>query len=867
MGFFGMQQQNTFLFCPHSGDSAIPSSVVNYMYDVEKALPYKYSIFLEEIGVDAFFAPSKHGGIYEVISGEMRFKKQMYFFLDTNPQPNESKQNNDRSITFSFSKGTKVVKFRYAMSFQNIALANKHATEELYSWDWKSVSEIAKAEWNKILGHVKVEGGNFDDQQLFYTALYRTYDDLIDESECNDGEKNEDELITSVDDIAGSNRFDTSNGGSNDNTEDSSIEGDRKIEEWRLHHLRGLIDRSTERKVIKGMLADVEKAKDKWEMQQANGDEEKEEIEKEMNDLITRSRGWTEAVWTYLKSEGNNKKEEADRNEEKDIPIERAVELMAWLSDMKKHGMQRGDANGNEINGIKTRWSELSQKMELSREIEKRVEQSNSNAKGENAAEDDEAWREEEAELMKLSEVEEAMQMLIDEDNLLEMSRALLSYSKANEINDKQTSELNEAKSKKMSNAMNSAKGVLRNEKEVRSFEESLVSVVKNGKALIGEDVRRMVQTEKQKAEAKAKANVNAKANGEQKEQKEQKEQGNGATQTFSLKPSFFFNDKRELRKQQMFNTLRLLSNSNITKFAPLLFGSAAELSEEVMALINNPPLDPMLPFFFEEEWRRQWVSEEELREKRRKQANEMGFPVNEAEKAEKREERRDTYRPLYSPKGGQIGYDAQHKVIPLVFASLLDLPETMFSSAERKGKENASSSSSSSSSSDSSSSSSSSSSSFLFSRLAAQSQRQLRRRLRRTYRNDLMGLWSSYNSPSVFAPCVSTLIGLGEKGRERGAVDMDITAPLFEKVTITFEEGSRNEQQNTNENSKKRENASTFVIAAQNLKDRTNHYIQSVSVNEQNWTQPTIDTSLMKKGGNMTVVLGPHPNNGWQGV
>lgn len=66
--------------------------------------------------------------------------------------------------------------------------------------------------------------------------------------------------------------------------------------------------------------------------------------------------------------------------------------------------------------------------------------------------------------------------------------------------------------------------------------------------------------------------------------------------------------------------------------------------------------------------------------------------------------------------------------------------------------------------------------------------------------------------------------------------------APLFQKVTITMDNGKK------------------FVITAPKNSDE-NRYIQSMTINGKNWTKNYIEYETIRKGGKMNFVMGSEPN------
>ncbi len=75
------------------------------------------------------------------------------------------------------------LEFRYGVSFISVAQAEKTLHEEIPAWTFDRVKEAGKARWNQVLGQIEVEGGTEAQKRVFYTALYRSYERMIDITE------------------------------------------------------------------------------------------------------------------------------------------------------------------------------------------------------------------------------------------------------------------------------------------------------------------------------------------------------------------------------------------------------------------------------------------------------------------------------------------------------------------------------------------------------------------------------------------------------------------------------------------------------------------------------------------------------------
>lgn len=73
----------------------------------------------------------------------------------------------------------------------------------------------------------------------------------------------------------------------------------------------------------------------------------------------------------------------------------------------------------------------------------------------------------------------------------------------------------------------------------------------------------------------------------------------------------------------------------------------------------------------------------------------------------------------------------------------------------------------------------------------------------------------------------------------------IDIGSPVFEESTINVGNGK------------------TFIVEAKNVSAK-NKYIQSATLNGQEWNKPWIHHDDMRKGGRLVLQMGPRPNKSW---
>lgn len=217
-----------FSLKPATGDLSQDSweQRLRFDHDLEERHPWKYSTWLldAETGVD--FAPGEKTGIYRFrFSGNaphsilfttynggpasFRFENGNSFYgmetyhgdikvyaygefsvkgkpgvLGDNRIINEMETSGEAPRSYmQFDAAQQMVEFRYAISYISAAQAKKNFDAEIKGRSFESVEASAKNQWSEKLDQIQVEGGTPAQKRAFYTALYRTYERMINISE------------------------------------------------------------------------------------------------------------------------------------------------------------------------------------------------------------------------------------------------------------------------------------------------------------------------------------------------------------------------------------------------------------------------------------------------------------------------------------------------------------------------------------------------------------------------------------------------------------------------------------------------------------------------------------------------------------
>ncbi|HWD21196.1 MAG TPA: GH92 family glycosyl hydrolase [Verrucomicrobiae bacterium] len=181
-------------------------------YDQEKSTPYYYRVRFDESAIKTEFTPAARSGFFrfgfpdakgEVIvanreggemqaegeaafSGVEQFHNMAAYVYGEFSQPVIFAQRQSEGKTTLIARGASpaaVLQMRYGISFISVAQARMNLREEIASWDFDRLEKQARDRWNEALGQVKVEGGTAAQRRVFYTALYRCYERMVNISE------------------------------------------------------------------------------------------------------------------------------------------------------------------------------------------------------------------------------------------------------------------------------------------------------------------------------------------------------------------------------------------------------------------------------------------------------------------------------------------------------------------------------------------------------------------------------------------------------------------------------------------------------------------------------------------------------------
>ncbi|HEX3800337.1 MAG TPA: GH92 family glycosyl hydrolase [Verrucomicrobiae bacterium] len=175
-------------------------------WDQETTTPYYYSTRFDESLIRTEFTPTARCGYFRftfpsgkpivllanrtdgemsatnnnAICGVEKFNDMAaYVYGEFNAPVEITSGNGNRHLTITAKDSRNGLEFRYGISFISIEQAHKNLEHEIADWNFDKIKSAAKDRWNETLGKIEVEGGTADQKRVFYTALYRCSERMI----------------------------------------------------------------------------------------------------------------------------------------------------------------------------------------------------------------------------------------------------------------------------------------------------------------------------------------------------------------------------------------------------------------------------------------------------------------------------------------------------------------------------------------------------------------------------------------------------------------------------------------------------------------------------------------------------------------
>lgn len=215
-------ESSAFHLSPIQGREKL-KPVVDFSFDHEKVTPYFYSVFLDEAQIAVRYAPTQQAGVYEFVyglngdnylvfntrggamtitdwgvSGHCQLGKNgkihVAFEIEQKPiasgvltdkgidPEQKTVEGDNQAVALAFGD-CKTIRVRYGVSLIDEAQALRNLQREIKTYSWNEVAKQGREVWNKTLGKISVQGGTESDRVVLYTALFRTYQRMINISE------------------------------------------------------------------------------------------------------------------------------------------------------------------------------------------------------------------------------------------------------------------------------------------------------------------------------------------------------------------------------------------------------------------------------------------------------------------------------------------------------------------------------------------------------------------------------------------------------------------------------------------------------------------------------------------------------------
>jgi len=207
-------------------------------HQLEEVRPYYYRVWLEDYDMDVEFSPGNKSGYFRfgfpeetakhlflkgMADGEWTLMPdgsitavkstngvKAFMYGEFNCPSSLKKINVENGLSnswISFSDDAPdLVEFRYAVSYIDLEQARKNLENEIPHWDFGQINDDAMESWNNVVNRIDVKGGTPGNRRSFYTALYRSFERMVDVTEDGryysgyDGEVHSDEQPFYVDD-------------------------------------------------------------------------------------------------------------------------------------------------------------------------------------------------------------------------------------------------------------------------------------------------------------------------------------------------------------------------------------------------------------------------------------------------------------------------------------------------------------------------------------------------------------------------------------------------------------------------------------------------------------------------------------------
>ncbi|MFT4153416.1 GH92 family glycosyl hydrolase [Parafilimonas sp.] len=200
-----------FSFLPVSGGLDESIWTKKLTVESETTTPYYYRVTSEDGADEVEYTTAERSGFFRVsfkgneahylrfgtlnqngaltvadkrtISGSEDFagmKAYFYAELDKDILDLKRKEEGGRQLLLAHvADESATVGIRYAISYISAEQAKYNLQQEIKNWDFAALKTRAYKIWDKELSKIQVTGGSLDQKKVFYTALYRCYERMV----------------------------------------------------------------------------------------------------------------------------------------------------------------------------------------------------------------------------------------------------------------------------------------------------------------------------------------------------------------------------------------------------------------------------------------------------------------------------------------------------------------------------------------------------------------------------------------------------------------------------------------------------------------------------------------------------------------
>ena len=210
------RQSPVFSFRPYSGDAEGALGRWRSSWDQPHARPYRYDVRLDAYDVVLAVAPGERSAIFSfsferdevhavqfglqrekegkytwdgrVLRGEdvcavrSGFPVRVYLHAEFDAVPSDVRKAGARTAVF-FGKKAETVRMRVGISYVSAEQAERNLRAEIADFDLERLAAGARDAWSGTLRQIEVEGGTDDERTVFYTALWRIHERMVDITE------------------------------------------------------------------------------------------------------------------------------------------------------------------------------------------------------------------------------------------------------------------------------------------------------------------------------------------------------------------------------------------------------------------------------------------------------------------------------------------------------------------------------------------------------------------------------------------------------------------------------------------------------------------------------------------------------------